>query len=355
MNEIEKLTGDVVNHRITPETDLPPMRFLFTFNGTPCFPVCELVAGTGKAKSGKTLFMSMIMACALSEEQLVLRRQGSEPLRVLWFDTEQSEQSTQDILKNRIMKMVGNDKVINDYFYAVNVRGMGYVMRRDMLLAAIIAYKPTLVILDGIKDLMLDINDAKQATETAELLMAWAQRFECCIVSVLHQNKSEADHNMRGSIGTELSNKAFEVFSCAISEEDDQVFVVTHSLSRKDRSRMKLFYSLDKDAMPVMCNNPNDQPRDAHGRYMVRSCNLFNRKYIENPDEKDPAKVVWRLHHLFNDAIGSSGTMTRESLRARVMKLANIKVAGFYDKLFKLALEQHVIEERLTGIALAAF
>ncbi|MBR4534690.1 MAG: hypothetical protein IKO85_09180, partial [Bacteroidaceae bacterium] len=28
------------------------------------------------------------------------------PIRCLWYDTEQSEQSTQDILKNRILRMI---------------------------------------------------------------------------------------------------------------------------------------------------------------------------------------------------------------------------------------------------------
>ena len=86
--DMEMLTRLCDDHRITPTKGLPPMRFLFTFNGTPCMPICELVAGTGKAKSGKTLFMSMIMACALDGEQLALKRIDSEPLTVLWFDTE---------------------------------------------------------------------------------------------------------------------------------------------------------------------------------------------------------------------------------------------------------------------------
>ena len=53
-----------------------------------------------------------------------------------------------------------------------------------------------------------------QATLIMEKLMALAKEKNCCIVCVLHQNKSEQDRNMRGSIGTELTNKAFEVFQC---------------------------------------------------------------------------------------------------------------------------------------------
>jgi hypothetical protein len=63
MTPQEELAG----YRITPETELPDLEFLFKMFGTACFPVSELVANTGKAKSGKTLFLSIVMACALKE------------------------------------------------------------------------------------------------------------------------------------------------------------------------------------------------------------------------------------------------------------------------------------------------
>ena len=52
--------------RITPEKELKPMEFLFRLFGKPCFPRGELVAITGKAKSGKTFVTSMLMSNSLS-------------------------------------------------------------------------------------------------------------------------------------------------------------------------------------------------------------------------------------------------------------------------------------------------
>ena len=98
MLKLEKL-------RITPEKQLPKMDFLFRLFGKPCFPRRELVAITGKAKSGKTFVTSMLMACCQSRDVLAFQRIGDEPLKVLWYDTEQSDESTQDILRNRIMKL----------------------------------------------------------------------------------------------------------------------------------------------------------------------------------------------------------------------------------------------------------
>ena len=60
--------------RITPETDLPPMQPLFRMFDVPCFYRGELVADCGKAKSGKTYFLSILMAACLKEKALALER-----------------------------------------------------------------------------------------------------------------------------------------------------------------------------------------------------------------------------------------------------------------------------------------
>ena len=99
---IERLKKD----RITIDKELPPMEFLLKLFDVPCCPRGELVAFTGKAKSGKTFVMSMMMAAAAASEVLAFRRTTFEPLQVLWIDTEQSDQSTQDILRNRLVSMV---------------------------------------------------------------------------------------------------------------------------------------------------------------------------------------------------------------------------------------------------------
>ena len=209
--------------RITPETDLPPMQPLFRMFDVPCFYRGELVADCGKAKSGKTYFVSILMAACLTQKALALERivhtdltdlTDLKPLRVLWIDTEQSQQSTQDILKDRVIPLAEKCHTddINNTFYAFNLRGLGFEKRGKMVNVAIRTIKPDICIIDGIKDLMTDINDAVQATRIMEQLMALAKEFNCSIVCVLHLNKSEQDRNMRGSIGTELTNKAFEVF-----------------------------------------------------------------------------------------------------------------------------------------------
>ena len=100
-----ELIAKLKKDRITVDKELPPMEFLLKLFDVPCCPRGVLVAFTGKAKSGKTFVMSMMMAAASAAEALAFHRTTFEPLQVLWIDTEQSDQSTQDILRNRLIPM----------------------------------------------------------------------------------------------------------------------------------------------------------------------------------------------------------------------------------------------------------
>ncbi len=64
MSQNDEIVKDLFSERITPSTNLPPMEPLFEMFGVPCFYRGELVADCGKAKSGKTTFLSILMAGA---------------------------------------------------------------------------------------------------------------------------------------------------------------------------------------------------------------------------------------------------------------------------------------------------
>jgi RecA-family ATPase len=199
---------------------------------------------------------------------------------VLWIGTEQSQQSTQEILKDRIMPLADLESLDDTRFYAFNLRGLGFDRRQKMVDVAIRVLQPDIVILDGIKDLMTDINDAVQATLIMEHLMALAKDQNCCIVCVLHQNKSEQDRNMRGSIGTELTNKAFEVFQCEMigdNNDVDDTFKVAHTYSRKKKMSRKLYYRLNEAGLPVEVGDYHEKPRDAQGRFTCDLRSMFTK------------------------------------------------------------------------------
>ena len=318
--------------RITPEKQLKPMEFLFHLYGKPCFPRRELVAITGKAKSGKTFVTSMLMACCQIRDVLAFQRYGDEPLRVLWYDTEQSDESTQDILKNRVMRMVDGDGRLFDIF---NVRGVAWKERRDLLCEAVTRCKPDLVIVDGIRDLVNDINDGVLAQEVMEELMHLATEHDCCIVCVLHQNKSSEDHNLRGWIGTELMNKAFEVYSCE-KLLPQRIFSLEQTLTRKYDIEQTMYFEVGDDGLPVSCGVPTDGgSKDKTDGYPQ-----LNTDYIRH-DEQDQWQVDVR--RLFSDAIGTRQQVTGAELRSEVCRLSNIRSWKFYNSLLEEAVNSKVI------------
>ena len=318
--------------RITPEKQLKPMEFLFHLFGKPCFPRRELVAITGKAKSGKTFVTSMLMACCQSRDVLAFQRISDEPLRVLWYDTEQSDESTQDILKNRVMRMVDGDVQLFDIF---NVRGVAWKERRDLLREAVTRCKPDLVIVDGIRDLVNDINDGVLAQEVMEELMHLATEHDCCIVCVLHQNKSGEDHNLRGWIGTELMNKAFEVYSCE-KLQPQRIFSLEQTLTRKYDIERTMYFEVSDDGLPVSCGAPTDDgSKDKADGYPQ-----LNADYIRH-DEHDQWQVDVR--RLFSDAISGRQQVTGAELRSEVCRLSNIRSWKFYNSLLEQAVNGEVI------------
>ena len=347
--------------RITPEMELPKMDFLFRLFDKPCFPRRELVAITGKAKSGKTFVTSMLMAVGSltpdpspegegSINQLPLKRIREEPLHVLWYDTEQSDESTQDILKNRIMKLAAdkrglaqadlfdaeNNSWSGKMFDVFNVRGVAWKERRSLLCEAVTRCKPDLVIVDGIRDLVNDINDGMLAQEVMEELMHLATEHKCCIVCVLHQNKGSEDHNLRGWIGTELMNKAFEVYACE-KLMPKRIFKVEQTLTRKYDIEQKLYFEVDPKGLPRLTAVPVEDTGEDGNASQLPS---LNRKYVVNEDDGS-----WHidLPKLIGDVMVGREQITGSELKEQVCNRANIGSWKFYNKLLEQAVNERII------------
>ena len=217
--------------RITASSQIPPHEFLYTWNGTPCFAKGELVAVTGKAKSGKTYLNSILMAAASGQSFLGLKCLIDRPLCVLWIDTEQSADSTCEILRDRIGAMIGETPSENLY-HVFNLRSVNWQNRLLCVLSAIAICKPDLVIFDGIRDVVGDINNYEEAQNLIGQLLHVASDYKTCIVCVLHQNKAVEDKTLRGALGTELQNKSFETYECS-KNSDTRIFTVKQTATRK--------------------------------------------------------------------------------------------------------------------------
>ena len=165
---------------------------------------------TGKAKAKKTFNVSAIVAAALVNGQ-VLEYKASFPeskRTILYFDTEQSPYHCQLVMQ-RILRLAGLpiDREPK-YLRFSHLRAIADPNERREIIRYAIYNTPNvgLVVIDGIRDLMLDINNSTEATKLVGDLMQWTSEQNIHIQTVLHLNKG--DDNARGHIGTELNNKA---------------------------------------------------------------------------------------------------------------------------------------------------
>lgn len=337
---------ELEKNRITSTRVLPPMEFLFSLFGEPCFPRRELVAFTGRAKSGKTFVMSMLMVLCAIAEVLSFRRLTNDKLRVLWYDTEQSDNSTQDILKNRIIplyqRMNGDDVPFDENMFDIfNVRNVDRDKRKIYLMSAIQYYEPDLVILDGVRDLVGDINDGTVAQELIEELMKAAQLHDCCMVCVLHQNKSGESRDPRGWLGTELLNKAFDVFATE-KLMPQRIFKLEQLYTRKYDIEQCLYFSVDENGLPTIVNDSQVISALQQGNGSEER-GMLNDAYVIHHENGS-----WEMdvNRLFTDVFQGHDTLTGEALRYAVMNLGGIETRGLYNKCLNTAMERSLMIKR---------
>ena len=341
---------------LTPDMQLPPMEFLMRLFGEPCFPRRELVAITGRAKSGKTFVMSIIMLMGVIDRILQFERDGKEPLKVLWFDTEQSKQSTLDIIQNRIVEMyhrkVDPDTPFpNECLRTFNVRFDNCEMRRQGFLELVPFIKPDLVILDGIRDLVTDINDGAEAQRIMEEMLALAQDNDCCIIAVLHQNKSGESRDPRGWLGTELLNKAFDVFATEkMKIQDGQgtrfVFKLEQLYTRKYDIEQQLYFQVDEDGLPFETEAPlmpvymsSTSTADSSGEERPSLNDDYVVHHLNGDWDMDVEK-------LFRDAFEGNQTLTGAALRYKVKTLPNIATNRLYNNCLEKVMKMNLMEKK---------
>jgi hypothetical protein len=350
-----KITEEMINldrFRITSESEIQPKEYTMEFLGRPCFPRKDLSVFAGVAKTGKTFVTSMLMAAATTSEDepsvLALKRIRKEPLKVMWYDTEQSLETTKEIMVKRIAKMVGGT-FPDTQFFVFNVRAMTSEERNKMLGVAIESYRPDIVIVDGIADLLADINDGPKAIELISELLRLADKNNCNITVNIHLNRSGEKSNLRGWLGSMLLQKAFEVFNCAKVFKTD-VLSVELFMSRKVNESVTFYYKINNQGLPESTEEPDTQQRDENGRFVSqeaqkgRSGLKFNSDYQRDDSDSDKG-WSWDLRRLFSDAMQNSAMMGYDDLKTRVMKLGNIIRSSYYETVFAMAEEQGFVKK----------
>lgn len=199
----------------------PPV--LFSFDGHPLLTMQNISVISGKAKSRKSGFASVLASMVISPNSNRMdwqrmrkdRLQAERPHNrsgVLLFDTEQSQYHAWAITR-RILYMADREQGLGSALHSYALRDFHPSDRLQFIAETIErhAHECSLVIIDGIRDVVMNINSEDEATLMNQWLLSVTKRHNIHITCVIHENKG--NESLRGHIGTELMNKAEAVFT----------------------------------------------------------------------------------------------------------------------------------------------
>ena len=232
----------------------PPEDFLMTFEGVNYRPRGDIAVIKAKAKNGKTSFLTMETACMISPSGQVNGMSRAfipdtetirPPYNVLFFDTEQSYASS-DFIYRRILQMAGLPTKKNPTnLRMVNLRRTENQDRLTTFEDEIMSDKWDIVILDGIRDLLLDINDPVETHNVMSKILQIIEDTKVAFICVIHENPTADSDKMRGWIGTELGNKAYEIQQVK-GNKDTGIFTATNT-ERRGKTIPSYGFKFDED------------------------------------------------------------------------------------------------------------
>ena len=215
----------------------------------------------------------------------------------------------------------------DDQYYVYNLRRDNWQDRLHWAQLCIAQAKPDLVILDGIRDVVGDINNYTEAQTVLDTLLSIASWSQACIVCVLHQNKALEDKTLRGALGTELQNKSYETYECQ-KDPDTRLFMLRQTATRKYDITHKLEFSVNAEGLPEIADNG------------YRIADSGNRGYTKYEQQINAQAIVPKL-------FGNLTTMRAYDFKQKAMRcFPEVNCDSAYRILLSQAYQMQLITKR---------
>ena len=240
-------------------------------------------AAVGSAKSKKTFNGSAIVAAALSNKKVLQYRGALTPDKenILYFDTEQSRYHALKVFK-RIATLSGlsNEEIARRVKFCALRKYSA--TDRMAIIEKLIADTDNLglVVIDGIRDLIFDINATTEANDIVTTLSMWTEERNFHLHTVIHQNKNDA--NARGHIGTEITNKTETILK--IINVKEQGYSKVEASNAREIEFDTFAFRINQNALPELVEDFNskgsasdskwdpfsDIPKDTHRKILFK-------------------------------------------------------------------------------------
>lgn len=322
--EHERLRQILHDTRIRSDTDVPKEEYALEVDGKGVFALRDIHAVKAKAKAGKTTTLKVFIAALLRGGIFRVRSLLAAP-KIVFFDTEQSRRDTKGILDDVARMTELSPEEIDRQ---VSLHSLRRTDREDLLSLLRIAIedeKPEVVFIDGIVEFVVSFNDESESKQLIRELLALSEEHNCAIVCVLHTNKADEDHNMRGHLGTMLAQKASTVLECK-KERGSSVITVSCSEARHEEMP-EWSIMFDGDGRIV--------DADERRRQMLEQRRAEQQQKRQEEAEKEKLD---RLNECLRILRDKGGVMSRKQLTEILVKVFDRKrptVASYISKWLK--------------------
>jgi hypothetical protein len=230
--EKELLRQILQETRIRSNTEVPPEEYALQVDDKGIFALRDIHAIKAKQKAGKTTALKVFIAALLLGVMYRVKSLLEKP-RIVFFDTEQSRTDTKLILQDVAQMTELPPETIDAQVSLHSLRRIDHEQLLPLLEVVLEDEKPQVVMLDGIVEFVASFNDETESKRLIKELLKLSDQHNCAIVCVLHTNKADEDHNMRGHLGTMLAQKSATVLEC-VKERGSCVITVRCSEARHE-------------------------------------------------------------------------------------------------------------------------
>ena len=206
----------------------------------------------GASKTKKTFFKALLTASYIGgsannyAEDIKSHRDGEK--YVLDFDTEQGDWHVQKSAR-RVIDIVGNDyRHYKPFMLREKTPKERVEFIEWCLFESHYKNKIGLVLIDGIADLVSNVNDLDQCNEVVQKLMTWSTLTNAHIIVVIHSNFDTK--KATGHLGSSIMKKAETVCILELDKMDRKTTNVEFTYTR-GYPIDPFAFSLDENSLPV--------------------------------------------------------------------------------------------------------
>jgi hypothetical protein len=195
----------------------PVPRFLI--NGKPVCTPGNLTNIIAQAKAGKSAFMGGVVSAAVcahyqitGKDTLGVTSSPPDGRILIYLDTEQSPFDHDRHMRRALRRAGWDDTEAPAWLFSYALAGFSAPDLRSVLLDVLADGEKEGgihgLIIDGAADLVTDVNDADESNAFVAELHGLAIKYDCPILSVIHENPGADSGKMRGHLGSQLERKA---------------------------------------------------------------------------------------------------------------------------------------------------